>query len=401
MKNCTLNFQVKDGTCFAVETDGKTTLEAVLENGILTVSATYSRFERPLTLRADAKTGDNACLTLRDYRIELAVNGKQLDEEWPFGDALYDGGTMTENTPVTIGEIPADKEVPAFCGSFKGAEGWYPGDGVFVGDCMPYCDGERYHVLYLKDRHHHGSKWGKGAHQWAHISTTDLVHWDMHPMAVEIDDPAEGSICTGSWICVNGVHQLYYTVRMADGSSAPIMRSLSEDGYHYKKDRNFRFLLSDLYTGASARDPKVVMAEDGTMHMFVTTTLKSENRGCLVHLTSEDGDNWREVGEIYRGPDRDEPECSDYFAKDGRYYLIFSHHGRGQYRISDKPFTDWREPAEKSIPCHSVPKAAIWHDRIIFAGFKGIGGYGGSMTFLEAVTDENGEMQYIPVKEME
>ena len=35
MKNCTLNFQVKDGTCFAVETDGKTTLEAVLENGIL------------------------------------------------------------------------------------------------------------------------------------------------------------------------------------------------------------------------------------------------------------------------------------------------------------------------------------------------------------------------------
>lgn len=401
MKNCTLTFQVIENVCFTVETDGKITLEAKLTDGVLTVAAWYSRFERPLTLRADAKPGDTACLTIRPYRIELAVNGKQLDEEWPFGDALFEKGTLNEITPVAVGELPADAEVPAFNGSFTDAEGWYPGDGVFVGDCMPYCDGERYHVLYLKDRHHHCSKWGKGAHQWAHISTTDLVHWDIHPMAVEIDDPAEGSICTGSWICVNGVHQLYYTVRMADGSSAPIKRSLSADGYHYKKDENFKFLLSDLYTGASARDPKVVMAEDGTMHMFVTTTEIASGKGCLVHLTSADGEKWEEQGTIYVSPDAAEPECSDYFVLDGKYYLVFSLYARGQYLISDKPFTDWREPEDKFIPCHSVPKAAIWKDRIIFAGFKGMGGYGGSMTFLEAVTDENGEMKYIPVKEME
>lgn len=397
MNNCTLTFSVIGGICFSVR-DGLTVSYA---DGTLTAEARYTANERPLILRGAAKTGDTACLTLRDYRIELAVNGIQTDEEWPFGDALFAAGELTENTPVTVGELPDDPEVPAFCGSFTDAEGWYPGNGVFVGDCMPYSDGERYHVLYLKDRHHHGSKWGKGAHQWAHISTTDLVHWDMHPMAVEIDDPAEGSICTGSWILVNGVHQLYYTVRMSDGSSAPIRRSLSKDGYHYEKDKDFKFLLSDKYTGASARDPKVVMAKDGTMHMFVTTTLRTEGRGCLVHLTSEDGDNWHENGEIYVGPDRDEPECSDYFALNGKYYLIFSHHGSGQYRISDKPFSDWKEPSEKSIPCHSVPKAAIWNGRIIFAGFKRVNGYAGYLTFLEAIADENGEMQYVPVKEME
>ena len=397
MNNCTLTFSVIGGICFSVGNE----LTVSFADGILTVEARYTANERSLVLRGEAKPGDTACLTLRDYRIELAVNGIQTDEEWPFGDALFTDGELTENTPVTVGELPVDPEVPAFCGSFTDAEGWYPGNGVFVGDCMPYSDGERYHVLYLKDRHHHGSNWGKGAHQWAHISTTDLVHWDVHPMAVEIDDPAEGSICTGSWIFVNGVHQLYYTVRMSDGSSAPIRRSLSKDGYHYEKDKDFRFLLSDRYTGASARDPKVVMAEDGTMHMFVTTTLRAEGKGCLVHLTSEDGDNWHEIGEIYVSPDRDEPECSDYFALNGRYYLIFSHHGSGQYRISDKPFSDWKEPAEKSIPCHSVPKAAIWHNRIIFAGFKRVNGYAGYLTFLEAIPDENGEMQYVPVKEME
>lgn len=398
MKNCTLTFQVIDGLCFAVENNGEISLAARFAEGKLTIEARYTASGRPLYLEGTAEIGDTACLTLRDYRIELAVNGIQTDEEWPFGDALFASGVLTENTPVTVGELPVEEEVPAFCGRFTEAEGWYPGNGVFVGDCMPYCDGERYHVLYLKDRHHHCSKWGKGAHQWAHISTTDLVNWDVHPMAVEIDDPAEGSICTGSWICVNGVHQLYYTVRMSDGSSAPIKRSLSADGYHYKKDPDFKFLLSDKYTGESARDPKVVMAEDGTMHMFVTTTLKAEEKGCLVHLTSENGDSWHEIGEIYVGPDGNEPECPDYFALSGKYYLIFSHYGRGEYRISDKPFTDWREPEEKFIPCHSVPKAAIWNNRIIFAGFKGMGGYGGCLTFLEAVTEENGEMKYIPVK---
>ena len=397
MNNCTMTFSVIGGVCFSVGNG----LTVSFADGLLTVEARYTANERPLVLRGEAKVGDTACLTLRDYRIELAVNGIQTDEEWPFGDALFADGELTENTPVTVGDLPADPEVPAFCGSFTDAEGWYPGNGVFVGDCMPYSDGERYHVLYLKDRHHHGSKLGKGAHQWAHISTTDLVHWDVHPMAVEIDDPAEGSICTGSGILVNGVHQLYYTVRMSDGSSAPIRRSLSKDGYHYEKDKDFRFLLSDRYTGASARDPKVVMAEDGTMHMFVTTTLRAEGKGCLVHLTSVDGDNWHEIGEIYVSPDRDEPECSDYFALNGKYYLIFSHHGSGQYRISDKPFSDWKEPVEKAIPCHSVPKAAIWHNRILFAGFKRVNGYAGYLTFLEALTDENGEMQYVPVKEME
>ena len=390
MNNCTLTFRVIDGLCFRMGEE----LTAEYSDGILTVAARYSAHERPLFLRGAANTGDTVCLTLRTYRIELSVNGIQTDEEWPFGDALFENGVPEEYTPVTVGELLEERVLPAFCGSFTGAEGWYPGNGVFVGDCMPYCDGERYHVLYLKDRHHHGSKWGKGAHQWAHISTAELMHWDVHPMAVEIDDPAEGSICTGSWIYVNGIHQLYYTVRMADGSSAPIRRSLSKDGYHYKKDGEFTFLLSDRYTGASARDPKVVMAEDGTMHMFVTTTLRAERKGCLVHLISEDGEEWRENGEIYVSPDGDEPECSDYFAVNGWYYLVYSLRGQGLYQFSRQPFSEWQVPADPVIPCKSVPKAAIWQNRVLFAGFDGKGKYAGTMTFKEAHVQEDGTLTY-------
>lgn len=383
--------------------DGKPSFEAVLEGEELRVSAWYTAREEPLTLRAAAKPGDKAVFVYYPWRIELYVNGELKDEEWPFGDPLYPEGIRIGGSVWPIfGPVPETQKQPAVIGTFTGAEGWYPGNGVFVGDCMPYACGDRYHVLYLKDRHHHGSKWGKGAHQWEHLSTADLIHWDCHPMAVAIDDPAEGSICTGSWILVNGVHQLYYTVRSCDGSPAPVCRSVSEDGFHFHKDKGFRFTLSERYTGNTARDPKVVHGEDGLYHMFVTTTQISSGRGCLVHLTSADGESWTENDPIYLAPkDMWEPECPDYFTFGGKYYLIFSLCGRAHYLYSDEPFTGWQEPKDPIIPCSSVPKAAVWHDRIVFTGFRGIDGYAGSLTFMEAFAGENGELTFAPVKETE
>ncbi|MBR4961592.1 MAG: glycosyl hydrolase, partial [Clostridia bacterium] len=357
--------------------------------------------DEPLYVQGEAVLGDQIRFVYRPYRLELYRNDVLIDEEWPFGTPYFTLGTLVHSvSTLSLAPLPETEPEPDVTGSFTGAEGWMPGGDVFVGDCMPFSHGDRYHVLYLKDRHHHHSKWGKGAHQWEHISTADLVHWDKHPMAVAIDDPMEGSICTGSWIYANGLHQLYYTVRMADGSSAPIRRSVSEDGFHYRKDTAFGFTLSDAYTGASARDPKIVQGEDGLMHIFVTTTQKSTGKGCLVHLTSPDGEKWTELEPIYIAPDAAEPECSDYLALNGKYYLIFSLHGQGQYRISDTPFTGWREPKNPVIPCRSVPKAAVWRDRVIFAGFAGIDGYAGTMTFLEAVPGEDGEFSYKPVEEM-
>lgn len=396
-----ITFPVVEGSNFRFDCDGKEALASKLEDGVLTVALRYSSHpDHPLAVRAEAKAGDTADLIVRPYRIELRVNDVLLDEEWPWGDDYLAAASQTEmNTTLSTLPMPEKTVEPDVLGSFEGGEGWRPGNGVFVGDCMPYADGGRYHVLYLKDRHHHCSKWHKGAHQWEHLSTSDLRHWDIHPMVVEITDPMEGSICTGSWMCEGGVHRLYYTVRMSDGSSAPICRSISKDGYHYEKDRDFRFKLSEAYTGESARDPMIVRGEDGLLHMFVTTTHRASEKGVLVHLTSADGNDWKEEGCIYTGPDRDEPECSDYFRYGDKYYLIFSHHGTAQYRISDKPFTDWQMPSNPHIPCEAVPKAAIWNDRIIFTGFKRINGYAGTLTFMEAKPDENGELVFFDVAE--
>ncbi|MBQ3862056.1 MAG: glycosyl hydrolase, partial [Clostridia bacterium] len=90
----------------------------------------------------------------------------------------------------------------------------------------------------------------------------------------------------------------------------------------------------------------------------------------------------------------DQPECSDYFAKDGWYYLIFSHRGRGQYRISRRPFSDWQMPENPDIPCESVPKMALWNGRILFTGFHRIDGYAGTLTFTEAWQESDGSLRF-------
>ena len=395
MKNIKLEFKTEKMPFYAVTfANGRKGLEIQAYDGILTVSVQYSIKRQPLDLTCEIKNGDDVCVILLEHRIELYVNGVIMDEEWPEGDRLFDlEDTFVPNAEIFASEyIEVNAKEPCIISTFENAEGWYPGNGVFVGDCMPYKKDDEYHVLYLKDRHHHRSKWGMGAHQWEHISTKDFKSWNVHPMAVPISESWEGSICTGSWIQKGETEYLYYTVRKR-GASAPICRSVSKDGYHFYKDKSFGFTLSAKYDGANARDPKVIMGEDGLYHMFLTTVLVKENKGCLAHYVSSDLEEWTECDEpIYTVENSDHPECPDYFKYNGKYYLIFSIRGRARYLVSDKPFEGFQVIDDTLIPCAGVPKCAEWNGRLVFTGFKAIGGYAGSMTFKAATALENGKL---------
>lgn len=389
----------KEGVQFWAESPNEKVLYCCFENRELDIAVKYDFYDKPpLHLSSTAKCGDRIRVHFLPYRLELYVNDILSDEEWPAGEHYLSTYSITDNgCGLSVYESKISKKCgPAVLGEFQNAEGWQPEADVFVGDCMPYSYNGIYHVLYLKDRHHHKSKWGKGAHQWGHISTEDFINWKIHPMAVEIDDPAEGSICTGSWIYNGAKHYLFYTVRMCDGSPAQICRSVSNDGYHFEKDKSFNFTLSEKYTAQSARDPKIIKDTSGLFHMILTTSLCDSKLGCLAHLISSDLDQWQELDEpLYiASGEMGEPECPDYFYKDGFYYLVYSLLGKGYYQYSKMPFSGWQLPDDPIIPCKSVPKAAIWNNRLIFTGFDGKGKYAGTMTFLEAVVQENGLLAF-------
>lgn len=394
MSDIKIAFEIKElPLCAFSQKNGQKTLEILALDNTLTISVLYDYNERPLTLTSRVEIGDRVEAIFLDYRIELYVNGVIMDEEWPYGERLFDlGDTIDTRANIHLSEyIKEEKPTPSVISTFENAEGWYPGNGVFVGDCMPYVKDGEYHVLYLKDRHHHKSKWGMGAHQWEHISTKDFKVWSSHPMAVPITSKEEGSICTGSWIRNGDKEYLFYTIRRANGLPAIISRSVSSDGYHFEKDESFGFFVSSKYNGQVARDPKVIMAEDGTYHMLLTTVLVEENKGALAHYVSKDLEKWDECDEpIYKAPNSDHPECPDYFKYNGKYYLVFSLRGRARYLVSSKPFEDFEAIDDTLIPCAGVPKCAEWNGRLVFTGFKVIDGYAGSMTFKASRASEDG-----------
>ena len=396
MQDLKISFEIEKLPFYAVShKQGRKTLEIQAFDGILNLSVQYDYDRRPLDLSCEINEGDKVEAILLEHRIELYINGKIMDEEWPCGNRLFalgDEFTPKENILVTE-DIQDEKVPPCVVSTFENAEGWYPGGGVFVGDCMPYVRDNEYHVLYLKDRHHHKSKWGMGAHQWEHISTKDFKTWSVHPMAVPITDQSEGSICTGSWIRNGDKEYLYYTVRRAKGLPALICRSVSEDGYHFYKDKDFGFTISERFNGPVTRDPKVIRDENGIYHMFLTTVLISENRGCLAHYISKDLEKWQEAEKpIHIVENSDHPECPDYFKYNGKYYLVFSIRGRARYLVSDKPFEGFERIDDTLIPCAGVPKCGEWNGRLVFTGFKPINGYAGTMTFKAARADQNGKL---------
>lgn len=395
-----ISFCITDLRASAVSVkNGKKVLAMYIDGETLICEIAYDFDERPLVLRSEIALGDAVELILLPYRLELWRNGTLADEEWPAGNCLFSPESAVDfNFRIKIEPYsPAGREQPAVLGTFRNADGWRPEEHVFVGDCMPYTHNGRYHVLYLKDRRHHTSKWWLGAHQWEHISTKDFTEWEMHPTAVEITAPHEGSICTGSWINGGEAQYLFYTVRMADRSPAPIMRSVSCDGYHFTKDCTFGFILPERYDGRSARDPKVVLGADGRYHMFLTTSLVKENKGCLAHFTSTDLNEWNDTGvPIYISEDETQPECPDYFRYGNFFYLVFSLHGKAHYRYSLSPFDGWKTPNNPIIPCHNVPKAALWNSKIVFTGYRPLrdGCYAGTMCFVTAAADQNGELMF-------
>ena len=370
-------------------------------NGLLEVSVKYDYSDVPLLLSAECVEGDKAKLINRTFRLELYVNDILWDEEWPYGNHYISSAMLTELNARSLTEADAPPDVPTTI-SFN-PHGWKPSRRIFVGDCMPFTDGNTFHVFYLRDRRNHNSKWKKGGHQWAHIKTDDLINWYECPLALKIENMEEGSFCTGSVVKHNGVYYAYYAVRTMDGSPARLGYATSSDADVFIKSSDF-FTLASPYNSVNARDPKAFINDRGEINLLITTSLMNGDigRGCLARVVSKDAKEWRTVRPFALLDIEDEPECSDYFEYNGFYYLVYSNYGTGHYFYSKNPEGPWSTPEANVIMDESlrVPKAAVWKNRLFFVGFISEGGYGGKMHFCEAKQAKNGTLEFIDVPEM-
>lgn len=231
----------------------------------------------------------------------------------------------------------------------------------FVGDCIPFFHNGVYHLFYLLDENHHQGLGGLGGHQWAHSTTTDLVHWQDHPLAIAIDAEWEKSICTGSVFHHNGIYYAYYATRLADGNER-LSLATSGDGFHFTKQLPNPFMTPPAgYGRRDFRDPFVFYSNaDHRVHMLVSSSLEANNKygrgGCLAHFITTDMQTWHIADPFIVPGYSGVPECPDYFEWNGWYYLIIGIHGAARYRMSRQPFGPWITP---KIDTFDAPMARV------------------------------------------
>lgn len=369
-----------------------------------------------------SKQWHDIIVRFRNANLELFIDGVLVDEEWPHG-ALYrfcspfligagfEDGKIQSGFYGMIDHIALwdraldDEEIISLSGGKEevakheidilGEENvqmqyWRPrGYNTYVGDCMPfYHDGE-FHLYYLFDRRHHASKWGMGAHQFAHLSSNDLINWKHYPLSLPITEQWECSLGTGCIVYHEGKYHEFYIHHGKRGyfSDSPYLRetilsAIGDDGIHFVKNpqpvvpidyREFGDVNPDVFSDPSGK--RYYMSISG-WKVFASTNLKE----------------WEETKELASPQDIPRWICCSYFQWNGWYYFA----GCGMYRMSREPLGpgwNWIEPENPSTQDGlGVPKISAFNgNRYLMVGFLSKG-YGGEAVFRELVQHEDGTL---------
>ena len=299
-----------------------------------------------------------------------------------------------------------------------------PGGPHFVGDCMPFSHDGVFHLFYLLDENHHQGRGGLGGHQWAHASSTDLLHWQQHPLALAIEHDSEASICTGSVFFDHGTFHAFFATRQPDFSQH-LGHAVSTDCVHFQKLEPNPFASAPPGCKRNdLRDPIVVKEAEGRYSLLATSWLDpfplQDRGGCLLRYTSAELHDWRLAGPfitpmVGRGYDS-VPECPDLFEWNGRFYLLFGSGLQTHYRTAPHWTGPWTRPAIDTLDNHmnAVIKSAAFGgtgkgERRIGVGWLGSRKdnndhgdrlWGGRTVFRELVQNADGSLGTAFVQEM-
>jgi hypothetical protein len=254
-----------------------------------------------------------------------------------------------------------------------------------------YHDGT-FHFLYLYDRRHERSKWGVGAHQFAHLSTRDLIHWDQHPLALPITDQTECVMGTGNCIYHAGTYYLYYihhgrriAFRDSPYLGDNIFVATSTDGTHF--DKRAEPVVKMDFQKANDTNPYVVADQSGRRFYMIVAGEKNYTSTDLIH--------WQEIVL----PPIDIQGCGGYFRWNDWYYYLGGWTPYGSYRMSRSPLENahWQAPpaasAQGLYDTLAIPQIAQFKDnRYLLVGFLWQNGWGAEAVFRELVQLPNGTL---------
>lgn len=315
-----------------------------------------------------------------------------------------------ENVTVTYREEKTEVS-PAF----YFPEGW----NANVGDVMAYYHDGTYHIMYLFDRRHHGSRNGAGAHYIAHLTTENLVDWYEQKPIAEIDRPWL-TYGTGTMVFHDGRYYISYGLhteryRGMEEKIEPVFNEktglfeavtyeeifskggLPAGAAYSVSDNGIDFVPGNLLFHA-ARNPSAYKSDNGGIILYCgyrgDGVFESES------FDKPFGKSDRDFDFLNNAIMRNSSECPAFFSWNGYKYLIVGF--TGYFRTlcpGSEEFVDASAMGENIYDGLSVPMVAEYGERRIIAGWvKSPRGWGGVMMQRELVQEDGGKlgMKWIP-----
>ena len=203
-----------------------------------------------------------------------------------------------------------------------------PPEGV-PADVFPFVHDERCHLFFMLPE--------RG--QIGHHSSTDLLHWEQHPIAIGRGYPGEPDcrgVATGSVVHHAGRFYLFYT------GNQNICLATSEDLNTWVKHPLNPILIPDgrLYGLANFRDPFVFRCpEDGRWWMIWGAQEAGrwgQRAGCVALAKSDDLLRWELHPPLWAPRIGPHCDCPQLIEHGGRWYLFYLQRNT-RYRIADRP----------------------------------------------------------------
>ena len=295
--------------------------------------------------------------------------------------------------------------------------GW----NTVVGDVMSFYHNGIYHLMYLLDRRHHGSRNGCGAHYICHLTSDNMTDWYEQEPIVQIDKPWI-TYGTGTMLHQNGKYYMTYGLHTEryEGKGEKTAPKYDEKTGEFKNitfdeifergglpagasysvsDNGIDFKPSNLLFHSS-RNPSAYINEKGGITLYcgsITEGVFDSDSFEKPFVKSKDSFSysWKSVM-------KNNSDCPAFFSWNGYKYLLVGF--TGYFRTlspGSNEFVDAAALGEYIYDGLSVPMVTEYRDnRRIMSGWvrSPLGLWGGVLMQRELVVEENGKlgMKWVP-----
>ncbi len=293
------------------------------------------------------------------------------------------------------------------------------GRNTWAGDCVTFYDDGVYHILYFNDRHHHGNRWGGGAHCFSQLTTTDFVDWVDHGPLFELEEQWH-SVGTGTMFKCGG--KCYFAFGFHTDRVVPRELTCRAELESYFAEHGKMPLLGYDELFAAGKYPcgtNLAVSDDGikfrlmnvVCHGGENPSVYPEDGGLVMFSGYGGAGTWRakDVNSQWELVDRSFPpsgdtpmknssECPSYFEWNGYKYLIMG--GYGYWRTA-KDSDEFYDSAAIGVDVYDglvYPMAAKVGDRVMYAGWINGIGWGSVIVQRELLQLEDGRLgiRWIP-----